>query len=41
MSKGPGAYVVDTLTVPYDNPSKSYMRLTGVEKARVLTDILA
>jgi hypothetical protein len=25
------AYSVDTLTVPYDNPSKSYMRLTGID----------
>ncbi len=24
-------YVVDTLTVPYENPSKSYMRLTGMD----------
>ncbi len=27
----PGAFQVDTITVPYDNPSKSYMRLTGVD----------
>jgi glucose/arabinose dehydrogenase len=27
----PGAFQVDTLTVPYDNPSKSYMRLTGLD----------
>ncbi len=26
-----GGYVLDTLTVPYDNPSKSYMRLTGID----------
>ncbi len=25
------AYAFDTLTVPYDNPSKSYMRLTGID----------
>ncbi|HEX7899546.1 MAG TPA: PA14 domain-containing protein [Planctomycetota bacterium] len=27
----PGAYQLDTLTVPFENPSKSYMRLTGVD----------
>ncbi len=31
IGNDPGAYQVDTLTVPYDNPSKSYMRLTGVD----------
>jgi hypothetical protein len=27
----PGAYQLDTLTVPFENPSKSYMRLTGMD----------
>jgi hypothetical protein len=27
----PGGYQLDTLTVPVENPSKSYMRLTGVD----------
>ena len=27
----PGAYQLDTLTVPFENPSKSYMRLTGID----------
>ena len=26
-----GAYVMDTLAVPYDNPHQSYMRLTGLD----------
>ncbi len=29
LGKGQGAYVVDTITVPYDNPFKSKMRLAG------------
>ena len=28
---GKGAYVMDTLTVPYENPYDSYMRLTGMD----------
>ena len=28
--QGRGAYVVDTLTVPYDNPFRSVMQLTGM-----------
>lgn len=31
LGKEPGAFQADVLTVPYDNPSKSYMRLTGVD----------
>jgi hypothetical protein len=31
LGKEPGAFQVDILTVPYENPSKSYMRLTGVD----------
>jgi hypothetical protein len=31
LGKEAGAYQVDTLTVPYENPPKSYMRLTGVD----------
>jgi hypothetical protein len=31
LGQEPGAYVVDTLTVPSETPSKSYMRLTGVD----------
>jgi hypothetical protein len=27
----PGAYVVDTITIPYQNPYGSYMRMTGVD----------
>lgn len=27
----PGAYQLDILTVPYDNPWKSYMRMTGMD----------
>lgn len=29
--KGNEAYVVDTLTIPYENPYKCYMRTTGVD----------
>lgn len=29
--KGDEAYVVDTLTIPYENPWKCYMRTTGVD----------
>ncbi len=29
LGKGDGPYVVDTIPVPYENPYKSYMRLTG------------
>jgi hypothetical protein len=29
LGKETGAYAVDTITVPYDNPEKAYMRLTG------------
>ena len=29
MDQGP--YAVDTITVPYENPSKSYMRLSGLD----------
>jgi hypothetical protein len=31
LGKESGPFQVDTLTVPYENPSKSYMRLTGVD----------
>jgi PA14 domain len=31
LGNQPGAYVMDTLTVPYENPYNSYMRLTGVD----------
>jgi hypothetical protein len=31
LGKEPGPFQLDTLTVPYENPSKSYMRLTGVD----------
>jgi glucose/arabinose dehydrogenase len=31
LGKETGPFQVDVLTVPYDNPSKSYMRLTGVD----------
>ncbi|HXX94535.1 MAG TPA: DUF6797 domain-containing protein [Planctomycetota bacterium] len=31
IGKEAGAFQVDTIPVPYDNPSKSYMRLTGVD----------
>src|SRR6185295_7617856 len=31
LGKEPGAFQVDILTVPYENPSKSYMRLTGLD----------
>jgi hypothetical protein len=31
LGKEAGAFQVDTITVPYDNPSKSYMRLTGMD----------
>ncbi|MBI3854431.1 MAG: hypothetical protein HY293_01935 [Planctomycetes bacterium] len=31
LGKEAGAFQMDTLTVPYDNPSKSYMRLTGMD----------
>jgi hypothetical protein len=31
VGKEAGAFQLDTLTIPYDNPSKSYMRLTGVD----------
>src|SRR6185503_5718741 len=31
LGKEAGAFQSDILTVPYDNPSKSYMRLTGVD----------
>jgi hypothetical protein len=31
LGKETGAFQLDTITVPYDNPSKSYMRLTGVD----------
>ena len=31
LGKEPGPFQSDVLTVPYDNPSKSYMRLTGVD----------
>ena len=31
VAAGGGAYVVDTLAVPYDNPYQSYMRLTGMD----------
>ena len=31
VGAGQAGYVVDTLTVPFDNPWKSYMRLTGVD----------
>lgn len=31
VGSGDGAYVVDTLTVPYDNPWKSRMRIAGLD----------
>jgi hypothetical protein len=31
IGKEAGAFQVDTIAVPYDNPSKSYMRLTGMD----------
>jgi len=31
LGKEPGPFQLDTLTVPYENPSKSYMRLTGLD----------
>ncbi len=31
LGKGDGAYVSDTLTIPYENPWKCYMRTTGVD----------
>jgi hypothetical protein len=31
LGKEAGAFQLDVLTVPYENPSKSYMRLTGVD----------
>lgn len=31
VGKESGPFQVDVLTVPYDNPSKSYMRLTGMD----------
>src|SRR5882672_2950062 len=31
LGKEPGAFQLDVLPVPYENPSKSYMRLTGVD----------
>ena len=31
VGKGEGAYVIDTLTVPNDNPWKSWMRPSGLD----------
>ncbi len=31
LGSGDDAYVVDTITVPYDNPYKCYMRTTGLD----------
>lgn len=31
MGRGPGPYVVDTITVPYENPWKAYMRLSAFD----------
>ena len=31
LGREPGPFQSDVLTVPYENPSKSYMRLTGVD----------
>lgn len=31
LGKEPGPFQADILTIPYDNPSKSYMRLTGMD----------
>jgi hypothetical protein len=31
LGKEAGAFQLDTITVPYENPSKSYMRLTGMD----------
>src|SRR6185503_3278436 len=31
VGKEAGPFQLDTLTIPYDTPSKSYMRLTGLD----------